>query len=326
MTDPQAQALPRPADPAGLLSPRRISDRIGDPLLRWLAALAALLSVALIAGIVYEVIHQAGSAISEFGLGFLVHDVWDPVKNQFGAASLIYGTIVTSAIALLFAAPLSVAIAVFLTELAPRRLRRPVATLVDLLAAIPSVILGLWGIIVLGPVMNNTIEPALNSVLGWIPLFSGTPSPAGLLPAATILTIMAVPIVTSVTREVFETVPGELKEGAYALGATRWEMVKTVVLPVCRPGMVGAIILGLGRAIGEAIAVSQVIGSALGIHVSLFAPGDTLAARIASQYRGAATELQTSSLVYLAAILLVIALIVNVAARLIVQRMSIKEA
>ncbi len=323
MSNGEAHTLP---GPGAIHSPRRFIDRLGDPLLRRTSAIAAFGSIALILAIAYEVFHQAQPAISEFGLGFLGHDIWNPVTNQFGAGSLIYGTVVTSAIALLFAAPLSVAIAIYLTELAPRRLRRPVATLVDLLAAIPSVILGLWGIIVLGPILNDTVEPALKSVLGWIPLFSGDASPLGLMPAAMILTIMAVPIVTSVTREVFETVPSDLKEGAYALGATRWEMVRTVVLPVCRPGIVGGMILGLGRAIGEAIAVSQVIGGALGVHASLFAPGDTLAARIAAQYRGAATSLQSSSLVYLAVILLVLAVVVNVAARMIVQRMTLKEA
>jgi len=308
-----------------MLLRRRWLDRLGDPALRWLSALAALAAAVLIGAIIYEVVDQARPAISAFGLGFLGHDVWNPVTDQFGAGSLIYGTFVTSGIALLFAAPLSIAIAIYLTELAPRRLRRPVATLVDLLAAIPSVILGLWGIIVLGPLLNNHVEPALMSALGWIPIFGGSASPAGLFPAAIILTIMAVPIVTSVTREVFETVPGELKEGAYALGATRWEMVRNVVLPVCRPGIVGAIILGLGRAIGEAIAVSQVIGGALGVHASLFAPGDTLAARVAAQYRGAATSLQTGSLVYLAVILLGFAIAVNAIARLIVQRMTLKD-
>ncbi len=319
MAESQAQSIQRPI---GSLNRQRLSDRIGDPFLKWLAALAAVGAVVLIGAIVYEVIHQARPAISEFGVAFVFHDVWNPVTNEFGAGSLIYGTIVSSAIALCVAGPLSIAIAIYLTELSPMSLRRPVSTLVDLLAAIPSVILGLWGIIVLGPIMNDTIEPALKSVLGWIPLFSGATSPLGLLPAAVILTIMAIPIVTSITREVFETVPGELKEGAYALGATRWEMVRTVVLPTCRPGIVGALILGLSRAIGEAIAVSQVIGSAIGIHASLFAPSDSLAARVASQYRGAATTLQTSSLVYLAVILLVIALVVNVVARLIVQRMG----
>jgi phosphate transport system permease protein len=295
-------------------------------MLRWLSGAAAAIAFVVILAIAYEVFKRSGTAFSQFGFGFVTTSDWNPVANDFGAASFIYGTVVSSAIALLVATPLAIAIALYLTELAPRRIRRPVATLVDLLAAIPSVILGLWGIIVLGPVMKDTIEPALQSVLGWIPLFSGSSSALGLLPAAIILTIMALPIVTSVTREVFETVPSELKEGAYALGATRWEMVRSVVLPVSRPGVVGAVMLGLGRAVGEAIAVTQVIGAGLGIHASLFGTADTLASRIASQFQGSPTDLLTSSLFYLGAILLVIALIVNVAARMIIQRMTLQEA
>jgi phosphate transport system permease protein len=221
---------------------------------------------------------------------------------------------------MLFAAPLSIAIALYLTELAPRRIRRPVATLIDLLAAIPSVIVGLWGILVMVPFMVNQIEPALHSVLGWIPLFGGSPSPLGLLPAAAVLTIMTVPIVSAITREVFETVPGDLKEAAYALGATRWEMTRMVILPIARPGIVGATILGLGRALGEAIAVTMVIGGAVAIKASLFQPGDTLASRIASQFQNASGTVYISSLFYLAAILLVISLIVNIGARLLVRR------
>ncbi len=305
---------------------RTLADRIGDPALRVLSALAAILAVVVIVAIAYEVFHRSGEAFSEFGLGFVTASDWNPVASTFGAASFIYGTVVSSAIALIIATPLSIAIALYLTELSPRRLRRPVATLVDLLAAIPSVILGLWGIIVLGPAMNDTIEPALQSVLGWIPLFSGSTSALGLLPAALILTIMALPIVTSVTREVFETVPGELKEGAYALGATRWEMVKIVVLPYAKPGIVGAVMLGLGRAIGEAIAVTQVIGAGLGIHASLFAPADTLASRIASQFQGSPTPILTSSLFYLGAILLVFSLLVNIVARMIIRRTAVRGA
>ena len=312
--------------PRALRAKRGLGDRIGDPLLKWISALAALLAVALIGGIAYEVINQASPAISKFGLGFITTNDWDPVKERFGAASFIYGTAVTSAIAVIIAAPLSVSIALYLTELAPRRLSRPVATLVDLLAAIPSVILGLWGILVLGPFMHDRIEPALQSVLGFLPLFSGDPSAFGVLTAAVILTIMATPIITSVIREVFETVPGDLKEGAYALGATRWEMVKTVVLPYSRAGIVGAVILGLGRAIGEAIAVTQVIGSSAGIHVSLFGTGGTLASWIASKYQGAPGALEKPSLAYLGLILLVFALLVNVIARWIVKRTAIDES
>jgi phosphate transport system permease protein len=304
---------------------RNLADRIGDPLLKWLSALAALLAVVVLGGIVYEVFRLAWPAISKFGIGFVTTDDWNPVTDHYGAAFAIYGTAVTSAIAVLIAGPLSIAIAVYLTELAPGRLRRPVATLIDMLAAIPSVILGLWGILVLGPFMHDTIEPALKSVLGFLPIFSGDPSAFGYLTAAVILTIMATPIITSVIREVFETVPGELKEGAYALGATRWEMVRHVVLPYSRAGIIGGVMLGLGRAIGEAIAVAQVIGGATGINVSLFHTGDTMAARIVSQFQGAATDLQKASLYYLAAILLVFAIVVNVIARLIVQRGTLKD-
>jgi phosphate transport system permease protein len=300
-------------------------DRIGDPLLRGLSGLAAAVAVLVIAGIVYEVVHIAWPAISAFGIGFITTNDWNPVTENFGAAPFLYGTVVTSAIALAFAAPISIAISIYLTELAPSRVRRPVATLVDMLAAIPSVILGLWGIIVLGPFMHDTIEPALKSVLGFLPIFSGDPSAFGYLTAALILTIMTTPIVTSVTREVFETVPGDLKEASYALGATRWEMVRQVVLPYSRAGIVGATILGLGRAIGEAIAVAQVIGGATGINVSLFHTGSTMAAQIAAQFQGAPGALQKPSLAYLGLILLAFAVIVNVIARVIVQRGTLKD-
>jgi phosphate transport system permease protein len=317
----EAGALRHPT----LRARRNRTDRVGDPLLRGLSGLAAALAVAAVVGIGYEVVREAWPAISKFGLAFVTTNDWNPVTRRFGAAPFLYGTIVTSAIALSLATPLSLAISVYLTELAPRRVRRPVATLVDLLAAIPTVILGLWGILVLGPFMRDTVEPALNSALGFIPLFSGDPSAFGYLTAAVILTIMAIPIITSVTREVFETVPGDLKEASYALGATRWEMVRQVVLPYSRSGIVGAVILGLGRAIGEAIAVAQVIGGATGINVSLFHTGGTMAAQIASQFAGSPSELQKASLIYLGVILLVFAVIVNVIARLIVRRGGFKD-
>jgi phosphate transport system permease protein len=317
----EAGALSNPV----LRARRNLTDRIGDPLLRGLSGLAAALAVAVIVGIVYEVVHIASPAISAFGIGFVTTNDWNPVTENFGAAPFLYGTVVTSAIALLFAAPISIAISIYLTELAPSRLRRPVATLVDMLAAIPTVILGLWGILVLGPFMHDTIEPALQSAFGFLPIFSGDPSAFGYLTAAAVLTIMVTPIITSVTREVFETVPGDLKEGAYALGATRWEMVREVVLPYSRAGIVGASILGLGRAIGEAIAVAQVIGGATAINVSLFHTGGTMAAQIASQFQGAPGALQKPSLAYLGLILLVFAVVVNVIARLIVQRGKLKD-
>jgi phosphate transport system permease protein len=303
---------------------RRLADHLGDPLLRVLTLLASAVAIVTLGLLVYKVFALAGEAIGRFGIGFVGHSNWDPVGGHFGAADFLFGTAVTSFAALLVAGPLSVAIALFLTELAPRPLRRPVAVLVELLAAIPSVVLGLWGILVLAPAMSETIEPALGSGLGWLPLFSGTPSGFGLLPAIVILTIMTVPIVSAVTREVFETVPTELKEGARALGATRWEMVRMVMLPYARSGMVGALILGLGRALGEAIAVTMVIGHTPRIGASLFGSADTLASRIASEYQGATTSLQISSLAYLAAILLVLAILVNAIARLIVRRTTLR--
>ena len=310
--------------PAGVLArPPKLSDRIGEPLFRGLAGLAGVISVGVLVWIVETVIDQAQPAIDKFGATFITTNVWNPVTNHYGAAAFIYGTIVSSAIALIIATPMSIAIALFLTELAPQFIRRPVAILVELLAAIPSVILGLWGIIVLGPFMGNHLEPFLKSVFGWIPIFSGTPSPYGMLPAGLILTIMTLPIITAITREVFQTTPAELKEGAYALGTTRWEMVRMTVLPLGRPGVVGAVILGLGRALGEAIAVTQVIGNATSIDKSLFAPAGTLASQIASEYQSANPGLGVSSLIYLALILLVMSLIVNVIARLIVRRFSI---
>ncbi len=319
-----SSALPPTPKPHVFAVSPKFTDRIGDPLLRALTALASIVGVGVLVWIAITVFNQASPAISKFGLNFVGSQTWDPVSNRFGAADFIYGTVVSSAVALIIAAPLSIAIALYLTELAPWAVRRPVQILVELLSAIPSVILGLWGILVLGPFLGNHLEPALHSVLGWIPLFGGTPSPYGMFNAALILTIMAVPIVSSITREVFETTPSELKEGAYALGATRWEMVRMVILPYARPGIVGAVILGLGRALGEAIAVTQVIGNTAEIHASLFDAAGTLSAQIASEYQGATTNLQIASLIYLAAILLVISLIVNIAARLIVRRFSVR--
>jgi phosphate transport system permease protein len=197
--------------------------------------------------------------------------------------------------------------------------------MVELLASIPSVVLGLWGILVMGPFVKNHLEPWLGSALGFLPLFRGKMSLVGLLPATIVLTIMIVPIVASISRELFLSVPTELEEGALALGMTRWEMVRGVVLPYARPGIAAAVILGFGRAVGEAIAVTQVIGNTLGIHVSLFATGDTLASRIAQQYQGATTKIQISSIFYLAAILLVISLVVNVLAQLIVHRFEFQR-
>ncbi len=300
---------------------RKLYDRVGDVGLYAVTAVAAAFSVLLVALLAYKVIRQAWPAIDEFGLGFVVHQAWNPVTSQFAALDFIYGTAITSLFAMLLAAPVSIAIGLYLSELAPRGVRGIVGALVEMLAAVPSVVLGLWGILVLGPFVSDHLAPFLQRTLGWTPFFKGEPTQngSGYLAAVLVLTIMIVPIASAICRELFLSVPRDLEHAALALGATRWEMVRGVVLHYTRGGVVGALILGLGRAIGEAIAVTQVIGGQTGIHTSLFALGDTLASRIAAQYQGAATNIQVASIVYLAAILLVISLVVNFIALLIVR-------
>jgi len=312
-----------PAPPGISRAGRKLADRLGDPTLRALCGLASVLAVVLLALLAYKVFDQSSASFSKFGFAFVGHQTWDPNSGHFGAADFIFGTLVSSAVAILIAAPMSIGIALYLTELAPRAVRRPVAILVELLAAIPSVVLGLWGILVLAPFMNGTLEPALHSVLGWIPLFGGTPSGSGLLTAALVLTIMAVPIISAVTREVFETVPGELKEGAYALGATRWEMIRMAILPYSRSGITGGAMLGLGRAIGETIAVVIVIGNAAPLGHSIFQQGYTLAAVIANEFgEAASTPVHSSALFAAGLVLFVFTLLVNVVARQFVVRGS----
>ncbi len=310
---------------SALASRRRLADRVGDAGLHVLAAAAALGSVVLVGLIVWKVVDGTRLSIGHFGLSFVWHEVWDPNRDVYGALNLIYGTAITSGVALLFAAPISIAIGLYLSELAAGGVRGVVGSLIEMLAAVPSVVVGLWGILVLGPFVQQDLEPVLGSVLGWTPFFHGPHHTGGLLPAMIVLTIMIVPISASVCRELFLTVPTELKEGAIGLGLTRWEMVRGVVLPYTRGGVVAAILLGLGRALGEAIAVTQVIGSAQGIHLSFFALGDTLASRIASQYQGALTHLAVSSLVYLALILLALTLAVNLSAQVIVKRFEARH-
>jgi phosphate transport system permease protein len=311
--------------PHALASRRRLSDRIGDAALHVLTGLAAVGSVVLVGLIVYRVVYGAWPAIEKFGIAFVWHKTWNPVTSQFGALDFLYGTAVTSFAAVLIAGPLAIAIALFLTELAPPAVRGVVGSLVEMLAAVPSVVLGLWGIFVLGPFVRDNFAPWLHSWFGWIPLFQGTPQQSGMLPAILILTIMIVPISASVTRELFKAVPPELKEGAYGLGLTRWEMVRGVVFPYTRGGVVSAILLGMGRAVGEAIAVTQVIGGFAGIPTSLFQPGDTLASRIAEQYQGAVSNIHIASIVYLALILLVFALLTNLGAQVIVNRFEFQK-
>jgi phosphate transport system permease protein len=305
---------------------RRLGDRIGDIAIYALTAAAAAAAVALLIAITWKVFQLAWPAITKYGFGFLTRQGWDTIHNKFGALDLIWGTAITSFGAVLIAAPVSIAIGLYLSELAPRGVRTVIASLVELLAAIPSVVLGLWGILVLGPFVGEHLEPWLHDHLGFIPFFSGSPENSGILVGILVLTIMVVPITSSVCRELFLSVPDELEQGALALGATRWEMVRGVILPYTRSGVIAAILLGLGRAVGEAIAISQVTGAGHGIHWSWFATGSTLASKLADQYQGAVTHIQVASLLYLAAILLVISLIVNLIAQYIARGFGYQRA
>src|SRR3954452_10199691 len=302
-----------------LFEGRRI--RFGDLALQLVAGLTAAAAMVLVILIAWKVIDGARPAIEKFGLAFIPRIAWNPVLGHelFGAGSFLFGTAITSLFALALAGPLAIGIALYLTELAPRYLRGPVTALVETLAAIPSVVIGLWGILVLAPVLRDHVMPALHSTLGFIPLF-GSPSPTGtgIFTAIVVLTIMILPIVSSISRELFLGVPSELKEAALGLGTTRWEMVRGVIVPYARGGVAAAMILGLGRAIGEAIAVAQVIGSFdNGISWNLFNGGDTPAAKIANEFTNATTNSEISSLFYLALILLVFSLVVNTFAQII---------
>jgi phosphate transport system permease protein len=317
------------ATPTGrALESRRLRDRIGDTVLRWITAIAAFGSIALIGLIIYKVVEGARPAVEQFGLSFIWNQTWDAVSNKFGALDFIFGTLYTTLWAVLIGGPIAIAIGLYLSELAPRGVRGVIGSLVEMLAAIPSVVLGLWGILVLGPVVHDTLGPWLNDVFGWTPFFSTLPaSGSTVFTAVLVLTIMLIPITASISRDLFAQVPADLKEGAYGLGLTRWEMMKGVMLPYTRGGLIAAVLLGGGRAVGEAIAVTQVIGTTThGIDLDLFLTGDTLASRIAAQYQGAVSNLQVGSLFYLGVILLVMSLIVNFAAQIIVRRYSVQRS
>lgn len=305
----------------GLRRTRRLVDRLADRGLLWLTALAAFLAVILIALIIEQVAQVAWPAITHSGIAFVWHSTWNPVTDVYGARWYIVGTLVTAFGGLLIAAPLAIAIALFLSELAPPLIRGPIGSLIDMLAAVPSVVIGLWGIYVLLPFTYHDLEPWLHRWFGWIPIF-GSPYIAGVFPAMLVLAIMATPITSSICRELFVSVPGDLEEAAIGLGATRWETVRGVVIPQVKGGVVAAIILGLGRALGEAIAVTQVIGNGYPLHLNIFGTGVTLASQLANQYSSAVSPLFTSSLMYLALILLVITFASNLVAQRIVHRFN----
>jgi phosphate transport system permease protein len=286
-----------------------------------------LLAAFVLVEIVYQVIHGANPSISRFGFGFLVHTRWAANFNIFGALAPIFGTVVSSLIALVIAGPLGIAIGLYLSMMAPRSVRTIVGPLVEMLAAIPSVIVGFWGVDVLAPFVSQHIEPFLHNVFGFIPIF-GTAQTTGLsvFTAGVGLTLMVLPIVAALSRDLFLTVPKELQDGAAALGATRWEIIRGVVLPTTASGVAAATVLGLGRALGEAIAVLQMIGDGEGVHTSLFLPGTSLASKIANEFPSPESNLHIPSLFYLALILLVIGLTTTLIARWIGRRFSAQRS
>ena len=298
----------------------------GDRMLLALCGLAGLLTVAVLVEVVYQVVHGASPAISRFGLSFIGRSRWAANFGVFGAAAPIYGTFFSALIALIIATPLGIAIGLYLSMMASPAVRAVVGPLVEMLAAIPSVIVGFWGFTVLAPFIYKHVEPFLHNVFGFIPLF-GEPTAPGysIFTAGVGLTVMVLPIIAALSRDLFLTVPAELTDGAAALGATRWEIIRGVVLPTTISGVAAATVLGLGRALGEAIAVTQMIGDGAGIPNSLFLPGISLASRVATEFNTPESPLHLPSLYYLALILLVIGLVTSLLARLIAGRFDVQR-
>jgi phosphate transport system permease protein len=298
--------------------PARSGDRPFQLLLAVMAAAVPLI----IGAILIALVAAAWPAIQRFGAAFFITSTWDPVAEEFGVLPFIYGTLVSSALALLIAVPLGLGVAIFLAELVPDWLRAPIRFFVELLAAIPSVVIGLWGIFVLVPWVRTVLGPALRSTLGFLPLFSGPPLGIGMLTAGLILAAMVVPFIVAVSTEVMRTVPRSQREAALALGATGWETTRTAVLPYARSGIIGAIFLALARALGETMAVTMVIGNVPQIRASLFAPAYTIPAVIANEFTEATSDLYVSALVYAGVVLFVVTVAVNALARLLLSRVA----
>jgi phosphate transport system permease protein len=301
-------------------------QRLGERVFHTGTLLAALLVLAVLGGVMITLLHGAWPALATFKMDFLTKEVWNPVTEEFGALAPVYGTVVTSVIAMVIAVPLSFGIAIFLTQIAPAWLKRPVGVAIELLAAVPSIIFGIWGFFVLAPILQQHVQPWLIDHLGEKPLigplFQGPPYGIGILTASLVLAIMVLPFISAVMRDVIETVPDVLKESAYGLGATKWEVIWHVIVPHSRTGMVGGMMLGLGRALGETMAVTFVIGNAHRVTASLLAPGTTISAAIASEFTEAVGDLYTSSLVALGVLLFLITFSVIAAARLLLLRLD----
>jgi phosphate transport system permease protein len=326
---PSAQVTTYPAAAASTSAALR-RHGMWDAVFRY-ATLGSSLAVLLLLGaVIAALIDGSRLSFSTFGFRFLVTDAWNPVTEKFGAIPAVYGTLVTSLIAMLIGVPVSLGIAIFITELCPPWLKRPIGTAIELLAGIPSIIYGIWGLFVLAPFLQAHVQPLLIGLFAPVPglsmLFAGPPYGIGMLTAGVILSVMVLPYITSVTRDVFETVPAVLKESAYGVGCTTWEVVRNVVLPYTRVGVIGGIMLGLGRALGETMAVTFVIGNAHRISSSILAPGTTISATIASEFAEAEGELYTSSLIELGLILFVITFLVLAAARLMLLRLERRAA
>jgi len=302
------------------------AGRWQDALFEGTTRFFAIFVLAMLVGIILALSYAAVPAMQAFGPAFFVTNVWNPVTHQFGALAPIYGTLVTSAIALLIGVPVSFGIALFLTEMCPVYLKRPLGTAVELLAAIPSIIYGMWGLFVFAPFFADYIQPLLTRVFGnvWLigPLFQGAPNGIGVLSAGIILSVMVIPFISSVMRDVFEIVPPVLKESAYGIGCTTWEVVWNVVLPYTKVGVIGGIMLGLGRALGETMAVTFVIGNAYRISRSLFEPGNSIASALANEFNEASDPVHRASLIALGLVLFVLTLIVLSASRLLIARLA----
>jgi len=300
--------------------------RLGDILFRNLTRAAAIAVLVILGGVMISLLTGAWPALQAFGFNFLIEERWNPVTERFGAIAPIYGTLVTSFIAMFIAVPVGLMIAMFLTELCPMNLRRPIGIAIELLAGIPSIIYGIWGLFVFAPFLQQYVQPGLIALFGDVPIlstaFAGPPYGIGVLTAGLILAIMVLPFITSISRDVFDAVPPMLKESAYGLGCTTWEVVRYVVLPYTRVGVIGGIMLGLGRALGETMAVTFVIGNAHKISGSILAPGTTISATIANEFTEAVGDLYTSSLIALGLILFAITFIVLAIARYLLARIE----
>ena len=316
-----AQDLPKSTHHKGFLA---------DLFFAGAARLATWITLSLLVGIILSLVWGALPAIRKFGLGFLIKSAWDPVMEDYGGWVMIYGTLATSAIALLIAVPVSFGIALFLTEMSPRWLKQPLSTAIELLAAVPSIVYGMWGLMVFGPVLSRFVQMPLQSLLGNVPvlskLFSGPPVGIGILPAGIILAIMIIPFIASVMRDVFQVTPTLLKESAYGLGSTTWEVMWKVVLPYTKTGVIGGVMLGLGRALGETMAVTFVIGNMNHLtSLSLFQPASSITATLANEFAEASSDLHRASLIYLALVLFIITFIVLSLSKLLLMRLRRNE-